>query len=266
VLTPPKVTSLFITLLLVLMACSADRTEKKLTLSAVPPGMRLVFSDEFNDGVVDTNKWALCYPWTNRNGCYNARTGERQSYLPRNVTERDGSLRLTARKETVNGRPYTSGMISSHKSFRHRYGYLEARIKFPKGKGMWGAFWNLPYPVSWPPEIDVVEVLGRAPSRAEFHYHYGTRSNHLQSGRSHSGPDLTTGFHTYAVRWQNDLIIWYLDGVERYRFKGTRVSEKSMYILLNLAVGGSWAGTPDATTPWPTTMYVDWVRVYQARP
>lgn len=228
--------------------------------------MRLVFSDEFNDGVVNTNKWSYCYPWTNTNGCYNAQTGERQIYLPRNVTERAGSLRLTARRETVNGRPYTSGMISSHKSFKHRYGYLEARIRFPKGRGMWGAFWNLPYPVSWPPEIDVVEVLGRAPRRAEFHYHHGTTSNHLQSGRSYSGPDLTAGFHTYAVRWQDNLIIWYLDGVERHRFRGSQVSEKSMYVLLNLAVGGSWAGTPDSTTPWPGTMYVDWIRVYQAQP
>lgn len=242
-----------------------DQSYEELVSSAAPAGMRLIFSDEFNDGVVNTNKWSFCYPWTNRDGCYNATTGEQQIYLRRNVTEENGTLRLTARKEKVNGRLYTSGMISSHKSFKHRYGYLEARIKFPEGKGMWGAFWNLPYPVTWPPEIDVVEVLGRSPKRAEFHYHYGTKSNHLQTGKSHSGPDLTAGFHTYAVRWQDGLIIWYMDGVERHRFRSSQVSEKSMYVLLNLAVGGSWAGTPDSTTPWPGTMYVDWVRVYQAQ-
>jgi beta-glucanase (GH16 family) len=111
-------------------------------------------------------------------------------------------------------------------------------------------------------EIDVMEVLGRAPAVQEMHYH----AQHRHFGESWTSPqDLSKDFHTYAVDWEPRSITWYVDGVERFHFSNaSRVVKEAMYLILNLAVGGTWAGDPDASTPFPAAMQVDWIRVWQA--
>lgn len=220
-------------------------------------GRELIFVDEFSGTTLNAFKWSSGYPWTNPDGNYNRSTGEEQVYLPRNIVLGGGTAKLIGKRENVSGRSYTSGMISSDprngKGFLHTYGYIEARIKVPGGKGMWPAFWNLPWPIAWPPEIDIMEVIG-SECHAEFHLH---------PNANYQGTNVCDSWHTYAVDWRPGKIVWYLDGIERYRVEGKQVPSQPMYLLLNLAVGGSWPGSPDSSTPFPGIMEIDYVRVYR---
>lgn len=237
-----------------------------------PPEPRVLFYDDFEGGELDSAKWQMCYPWTNAGNCYNAGTGETQVYLPENVKVSDGVLQLITKREDYCAKgqcfEFTSGMVSTYGRFSHTGGRLEARIKFPKGHGLWGAFWSLPLTTAWPPEIDVIEVLGRQTDVAHMHFHSKTEG-HTDRGYSYRDIDLTEDFHTYAVDWtpptssREGAIIWYVDGVERARYAGSDVPKEPMYLLLTLAVGGSWAGAPTSETLFPSSMEIDWVRVTQ---
>jgi len=188
--------------------------------------------------------------------------------------------------------PYLSGMVSTHDRFSQLYGYFEARIKLVNGQGFWPAFWLLPQlpPVPnpdvgifWPPEIDIMENKGQEPNVTYMTNIYsgdypepGSKLNNWPFGGfmsgSYEGPDFSAGFHTYAVEWRPDMIIWYIDGLERFRtmdnlppgtihppdFSG------EMHIIFNLAVGGVFVDyllPPDDLLP--ATMEVEYVRVYQ---
>ena len=157
----------------------------------------------------------------------------------------------------IGGRPYTSGMISNQPSFAQTYGYFEARVKLPKGKGLWPAVWMLPADFGWPPEIDIMESIG----------------NPLQAFMTvHSGPVPTKGvevhpssddFHTYAVAWDAQQIVFYLDGMETQRMATPADMHKPMYMVANLALGGDWAGTPDASTAFPARFSIRYIRAYR---
>jgi beta-glucanase (GH16 family) len=143
---------------------------------------------------------------------------------------------------------------------------MEMRAKVPKGKGLWPAFWALPPEGKWPPEIDVMEVLGHQTNTVHLHYHYNdSTGTHRNSGGAYTGPDLAADWHTYAVSWEPGAIRWYVDGVERRAaFTDARyIAAEPMYLLLNLQVGGSWPGSPDVTTPFPSDFEIDYVRIYQ---
>src|SRR5690242_15236708 len=154
------------------------------------------------------------------------------------------------------GHDYTSGMISSFGHFAQQYGYFEIRAKFPAGKGYWPAFWLLPADKTWPPEIDVLEILGHEPDKVYLTNHWQTAEKHESVGDSYKGPDFSADYHTFAVDWEPNEIVWYVDGVERFRSK-QGVPAMPMYIIANLAVGGDWPGNPDATTKFPGNMDID---------
>ncbi len=238
-------------------------------------GWALLFSDEFNGNSLDTTKWVTGFPWCGRADCTSTTTPE-LLYLPQNVIVSDGTLKLRAKREWVKGSdgrsyPYSSGIVttSSFKDggaykFLFKYGYIEMRAKMPKGQGMWPAFWTLPPDGRWPPEIDVVEVLGDDPSTVHLFYHYDPGSGHAANGGQFSAFDTSAGFHTYAVSWQPDAIRWYVDGVERRAaFTDTwDIAAEQMYLILNLQVGGAWPGSPDGSTPFPGDFEIDYVRVW----
>lgn len=237
----------------------------------------LAFADEFNDTSLDTIKWVPCYPW-NKGGCTNGGNNELQWYLPENVSESNGSLHMTAIPKTVSGGGklynYTSGMISTGNDystgkpagFTFTYGYMEARVKVPKGQGLWPAVWMLPIDGSWPPEIDAMEILGHDTDTVYMTNHWAVDGVHQQNSASYSGPDFAAEYHTFGFDWQPDHITWYVDGVvSRTSFNdSSKIPNKPMYVLLNLAVGGNWPGSPDAATPFPSTLSVDWVRVWKS--
>lgn len=224
----------------------------------------LAFRDEF-DGGLNTSKWTTCYPWFNaQTGCTNAGNNELQWYLPDGVSVGNGVAKLTAQKRTVTGTNgktynYTSGMISSGPSkFSYQYGFIEARVKLPAGKGMWPAFWTLPADQSWPPEVDVLENWGN-PNQVTFNVHWNGGSGHQQDLTNFTGPDFTAGFHTIGLSWSPTSLVWYVDGVARKTFTNTAgIPAKPMYILLNLAIDGN--NPPDGSTPFPAAMEIDYVR------
>jgi beta-glucanase (GH16 family) len=237
-----------------------------LSPASASAGWDLSFRDEFNGSTVDAAKWTRTLRWGDRTLSGN---GEKQCYLEANVTASAGFLALTAKKQAVTcpkinaSYAYTSGAIASFDKFSQAYGYFEMRAKLPAGRGLWPAFWLLPQSGAWPPEIDVLENLGHEPTRAYQTYHYLSGGAHVSSGSSSTGTNLSTGYHTFGVDWKPGLVVWYLDGREVKRFSGTAVTATPMYLLANLAVGGYWPGNPDATTPFPSTMSIDSIRVYQ---
>lgn len=244
-------------------------------------GMSVVFAEEFDGDELDTDTWHTCFWWAPTT-CTIETQKSLGLYTEDNVSIANGVLKLQARKERAvgwNGKTYdyTSGAVSTGGSdystprkqpgFTFRYGYVEARIKVPPGRGLTPAFWMPMADRSWPPEIDIMEILGSDPTRTTMHYHY-QRANgtHANVGDGWRGPDFSADWHTFGVDWQPGSLIWYVDGVERARYTDVTVTDKRAYLLLNLAVGGTWSGAPDASTAFPSEFLVDWVRVYQRAP
>lgn len=239
---------------------------------------QLLFADHFGGNQSKHQKWVTCF-WWNTNGCTIATNHELQWYQPHNVTVHRGQLRLRARENVVyapDGRRfvYTSGMVSSGRlvddltvppKFAFQYGYVEIRAKVPRGKGLWTALWLLPTDHESRPEIDVMEILGDTPNRARMHFHYLEKDGQKKDvGADWVGPDFSADWHVFAVDWQSDQLIWYVEGVERWRFsESAYIPAEPMYILANLAVGGDWPGAPDAQTTFPSDLVIDYIRVWQ---
>lgn len=225
---------------------------------------KLVFSDNFNNDTLNLRKWNTCYWWSVDNGCTNAPNNEGQWYQPDDVLLENGFLRLRSQVRKVREKyNYTSGMITSEGKFSFQYGYLEARVRVPRGKGLWPAFWTLPANRSlWPPEIDVLEILGHQPDTVYMSNHYQENGVPIHVTQSYKGSDFSADFHKFGVLWESDRIVWVVDGIERFRVTNN-IPALPMYILLNLAVGGKWPGYPDKTTVFPNYYDIDYVRVWQ---
>ncbi|MCR9137471.1 MAG: glycoside hydrolase family 16 protein [Alphaproteobacteria bacterium] len=241
-------------------------------------GWTPVFVEEFNGTSLDLTKWTTCY-WWNNNGCTNSSNNNLQWYLPGNVTVSDGLLRLRARPEPVVGHegrifPYTSGMVTTGRDYselprpsrvRFLYGHFEIRAKVPSGQGLWPALWLLPDDRESRPEIDILEVLGDTPDKLRMHLHVIDPAGEERSdGDTVTVQDLSKNWHVYGLRWEPGAIIWYLDGVEKWRFDDALVvPSEPMYLLMNLAVGGDWPGPPDSSTRFPADFLIDSVRVWR---
>jgi beta-glucanase (GH16 family) len=245
-----------LTLLLVLAAGNAALAEP-----LIRPGWNLTFDDEFNGTSLDLQKWNPNDPsgWERNN--------ELQAYVPDAFEVGGGFLRIKTEKRQAfyseKMRSITSGMMTTLGKFSQEYGRFEIRCRVPKGKGMWPAFWLLPDPKGWPPEIDVLEILGHEPAKVYMTQHYrDAKGTHQSHGGAWGGPDFSAGFHEFAVEWGPKRIVWFVDGVERFRSEDS-IPKGKMYVLLNLAVGGGWPGNPDAQTKFPAALEVDYVRVYQ---
>jgi len=161
--------------------------------------------------------------------------------------------------------PYTSGLITTKFSFAQLYGIFEIRARMPKGRGLWPCFWLLPVDGSWPPEIDVLEILGHETTKLYSTVHTKASGTHTSSGIAVQVPDTSTGFHNYAVDWEEDKVTWYFDEAEIGSVQTPADMHKAMYILANLGVGGSgsWSGSPDASTYFPAIYAIDWIHVYR---
>ncbi|WP_433077406.1 discoidin domain-containing protein [Dactylosporangium sp. CA-052675] len=235
------------------------------------PATNLVWSDEFNTGTnVDTTKWHVD-PGTGQNG-------EIQYYTNlSNTSIQGGSLVIEARKETAGGRDYTSGRINTSTSFTTQYGRVEARIKVPKGNGLWPAFWMMgadflqgrPWPYNG--EIDIMEILGKSTTDVYSTLHAPAYNGGGGYGQKLTTVDLSLDYHVYSVEWDSKhmtfrvdntvILVANKDTVESTR--GPWVYDHQFYLILNLAVGGDFPGPIDASTPFPSRMYVDYVRVYK---
>jgi beta-glucanase (GH16 family) len=238
----------------------------------------LMWADEF-DGAAGTAPSAA--HWT-----YDVGTdwGNNQLEYDTDRTENvslDGSghLALTARKESYLGQPYTSGRIHTGGLFAQGRGRFEARIRMPSGRGMWPAFWLLGDDIAttgWPDcgEIDIVEYKGQEPNIVHGSLHGPGYSGGTALTKAYgiSGPGFDADFHVFAVEWETNKITYLVDDVpyqvltpQNLPPGGTWVFAHPFRIVLDLAVGGNYVGPPDASTSFPQTMLVDYVRVYQAR-
>ncbi|HEY8614652.1 glycoside hydrolase family 16 protein [Phenylobacterium sp.] len=181
-------------------------------------------------------------------------------------TVRDGVLEIRADRapahavQHLGGFRYVSGLITTQPSFSQTYGYFEMRARLPRGKGVWPAFWMLPLDLSWPPEIDIMESVGD-PSTVYVTAH----SNHVKGQGVEVKVD-PEAFNTFAVSWDKDQLVWFVNGREVKRQPTPADMHKPMYLLANIALGGSWAGEPDETTPFPARMQIDYIRAYRFAP
>jgi beta-glucanase (GH16 family) len=226
----------------------------------------IIWSDEFNySGLPDSTKWG--------NEVGFIRNNELQYYTNRRIENsivKNGNLLIIGRKESYNGANYTSASINTLGKFSFRYGKVEARMKLPAGQGMWPAFWIMGeniQKVGWPRcgEIDIMEHINNTLILVgTAHWH---NEKHVSSGSRI--PCDVRQYHNYAVEWDQDSLRWLLDNKRYYAvcikdsIKSTAEFHKPFYILLNLAIGGDWPKNPDATTVFPDTVFVDWVRVFK---
>lgn len=242
----------------------SGRTPSLATATTRSPRGRLIFEDHFGSDRL-SGRWSLCYPWGTPTGCTNHGNDEDQWYVPQQVTVSDGAVRLTAVRRPAlgvdrDGRPqtfpFTSGMITSYPAFTFRYGYVEFRADLPTGQAMWPALWTLPVDLSWPPEIDIMEAVGQHPDHLSTTYH----GRHRRYMKSMSLPGLSSGWHTFGVDWRPRSITWFVDGQEVYRV--ATAPSRPMYLLANLAVGGTGGGPVTGQTPDRATFKIDYVKVW----
>ncbi len=253
-----------------------------LSTSATPPEdpvaqqpTQLTFDDEFNSFVWSadgSSGWMTEYPYGGESARALPNDEEAEYYSDPTVgtdpfSLQNGVLDITATPAAPGsnpyGLPYTSGIITTYRSMAQTYGLFEARVEMPAGQGLWPSFWLLPAG-AYTSELDVFEVLGSAPGVLYSTSH--SLVDGVWSGDSQVRlvPDTSTGFHVYAVDWEPTLLSFYVDGNLIATIPTPAAMDQPMYMILNLTVGGagSWPGAPDATTVFPATMQVDWVRVY----
>jgi beta-glucanase (GH16 family) len=158
-------------------------------------------------------------------------------------------------------KPFTSGLITTRGTFSQLYGYFEVRARLPRGKGLWPAFWMMPTSGGWPPELDVMENLGADPMGyvVTAHSKLAKPSAHVVK----AGADLSAAPHAFGVAWTAQELVWYLDRREVARQPTPADMNRPMYMLINLAVGGTWGGSPDATTVFPAVYTIEAVRAWR---
>ena len=252
----------------------------------VSPGdtLTLVWSDEFSSAQLDPKVWFFETGDGSQYGIPGWGNNELQWYLPDSAQLSNGMLVITAREESESGKNFTSARLNTRDRFAFRYGRIEARVRLPGGQGLWPAFWLLPQDDvygSWAAsgEIDIMEAVNLGAAGGNTVYgtiHYGGEwPNNVFTGETYLVPtDARTEFHTYALEWDATQMRWYVDdilyAVQNSWFTGSASFpapfDQPFYILLNVAVGGNFPGSPNAGTAFPVTMEVDWVRVYSGEP
>ena len=245
----------------------------------------LVWSDEFDGTTLSASTWNAEVGDGTAQGIPGWGNNELQYYTGRAENVRiedfgggDRGLVIETRSESFGGKNFTSARIQSKDKAEFAYGRIEARIKMPEGQGIWPAFWMLGHDIDtrpWPAsgEIDIVELVGHEPDRVHGTIHYGTPYAYRGNDFALDSGDFSDAFHIFAIEWEPGEIRWYVDenlfSVQRSWFSSEAPYpgpfNKPFFLLLNVAVGGNWPGSPDGSTVFPQRMYVDYVRVYEAR-
>jgi beta-glucanase (GH16 family) len=277
-LSPLTLTPVLLAMAVLFLSCGGGATLQP------PPakGWTLVWSDEFNGpngSAPDSAKWTYD---TGGKGWGN---NELECYTNRlqNAQMQGGNLVITAQQESFScsdgvSSSYTSARLKTQGLFSQAYGRFEARIKIPAGQGMWPAFWMLGNnitSVGWPTcgEIDIMENIGKEPGTVHGSLHGPSTTAPTSDATAPfslpAGQQFASDFHLYAVEWEPGVVRFYVDSNLYATFNqsqwpagGTWVFDHPFFLILNVAVGGSWPGSPDNTTQFPQQMLVDYVRVY----
>lgn len=238
------------------------------------PGKTLVWSDEFNGGSLNGQDWGFDVG----TGCPNCGWGnnELQYYTPGdNLSFSQGNMIIEARKEQMGGKNYTSTRLLSMGKREFKFGRIDIRAKLPRGQGIWPAFWMLGSnfkSVGWPScgEIDIMEFLGHDEKRVHstIHYKFGNNARNTTASLLNDTP-LPDEYHVYSLDWQQDKIRMLIDDKFIAEFNPVNLVgaghpfNEPFFFIINIAVGGNWPGSPNATTYFPQWLYVDYIRVFQ---
>lgn len=231
-------------------------------------GMSLIWQDEFVGDQLNLTHWNYeVGPFNN----------ELQYYKQQNTTVQDGYLIIKAKVEKMEGKIYTSSRLTTQNKKVFKYGRIDIRAMMPKGKGLFPALWMLGSSFStigWPKcgELDIMETIGGG-GRDSVTYgtaHWEFNGQHVSYGGHkglQDGKVLGDQFHVFSIIWTPTEIKWYIDDVKYHVIDITPADlvpfTKDFFFIFNVAVGGEWAGSPDATTVFPQRMVVDYVRVFQ---
>lgn len=237
----------------------------------------LVWSDEFDGDTLDLTKWKY---EINGDGGGNQ---ELQYYTDENATVSNGILSITAIKEDHLGKEYTSSRITTQNKQDWTYGIFEIRAKIPYGRGTWPAIWMMPTYArygTWPNsgELDIMEHVGYDINKIHGTIHsdrFSTVTSNQKGGTYYGADDVTSEFHVYKVEWLPDRIKFFVDGSNYYTYIPTSYTscpsneewpfDADFFLILNVAIGGAWGGVQGVDDDiFPTTMEIDYVRVYQS--
>ena len=263
-------------------AFTADNFE----LAIDPSKLKMTFDEEF-DSLSLQNKssgsgglWATSYAW-NAYAAQQAHNiaGEKEVYVdpqfagtgatalglnPFSIS--NGVLTITAAqtpaalKSSLWNLDWTSGLLTTKGTFAQQYGYFEMRADLPDAKGAFPAFWLLPADGNITAEIDVVEYIGENNTLYNTVQHGSDPAHWSSTSVRNFVADLSTGFHTYGVLWTPQTLTWYVDGTEILKVATPAEANEPMYMVVNYAVGGAWAGAPTGTTL--PGMAIDYIRAY----
>ena len=236
------------------------------------PGYTLVWNDEFDGNTLSSN-------WVHEigNGNWGWGNNELEYYREENTSVENGLLVITAKEENYGGKNYTSSRIKTQGIQSFKYGRVDIRAALPFGKGMWPALWMLGdniTSVSWPScgEIDIMELIGGGSYNDRTIYgtiHWDNNGNADYGGNNSlaSGVIYAEEFHVFSIIWTPSSIVWLRDDIQFHVADITPSSlsefHQNFFFILNVAVGGNWPGSPDASTIFPQTMAVDYIRVFQ---
>jgi len=256
---------------------------------------KIAFNDDFKGATLDESVWqrcnpsfrAACIPWNSEAQEFNASPTNND-----NVVVSGGALHLVANKKngkiwsgTVSTGPdtkfnlYKDKPAGSYKGFNYVYGVYEGRVRFPKGKGFWPSLWQLPTDQGkgWPHngEYDVVEINGGQPTVGHFTVHKERPDGgggSIYNGTTKPIADVSGDYHTYSLDWQPGSLTWYVDGKQVHKVEdGSYVQKVPFYIIANFSMcppnnGDCWGGQTggiDGSTPFPSSMDIDYLRVWK---
>jgi len=240
-------------------------------------GFELVFNENFDNGEINPEKWSTALRFgpdvivndeeqyyvdilTNPEFGYNPfRMDSNSIAIGANVTPAELVV-------DANNQPFVSGVLTTADKFEFTHGIAEMRAQIPAGAGLFPQFWMLPDEfIGLRPQTFIMESRGDDPSTVFHTYKYQDADDNVQTpGTARTqGDDFSAGFHTYAVEWSPSELIFYIDGTEFHRINSENIASQDMYLIINLAVGGFFAGPPDENTTFPAEMVIDHVRVFQ---
>ena len=236
-------------------------------------GYEKLWNDEFSGTILDATVW------TRETGGGGWGNNELQYYTDRtdNAFVTNGNLIIEAKKENFDTRQYTSARLITKGKKDFTFGRVDIRAKLPKGKGVWPALWMLGKKidqVNWPNcgEIDIMEVIGSKPNIVNGTVHYGAQgaTTSISKTATYTLPsgDFSDKFNVFSLIWTQDNMEILVNDISYFKTNRTTVGSiypfnEPFFMLFNVAVGGNWPGSPDATTVFPQQMIVDYIRVFK---
>jgi|GEM_PF-1177471 beta-glucanase (GH16 family) len=243
---------------------------------------QLVFADEFDGNSLDFTQWKTRLEWgpdliINEEQQYYVDTESLPDFGYDPFRVEGGTLTISAiptpaeLSASASGQPWLSGVLTTATRFDMQYGYIEARVDLPVGAGVWPSLWMLSSDYNetdLKPRVFIAEYNGGQPGSIFHNYQYEDTNGAVRSPGQFRVQEetLADGFHTLGLSWTPDDLVYYINGEPRYRVVGDRLPQQAMYLILNLAIGGVWVDEPDASTPNPVELTVDYVRIYEPKP